>query len=179
MAKLPFLNRWEVLTGAPCSGKTAVIEALSRRGYRTVPETARAHVASQLAKGIPLAEIRRDRLAFERAILKDKVALEQDLPPESLIFFDRGIPDSIAYYRLSGLDPSEPLEYAKKSAYHTVFLLDRLPIREDDVRKEGEETAGTIERLLVESYEGLGYRLIRIPVLPVPERTDLILQHLE
>jgi len=179
MANMGTGNRWMVLTGAPCSGKTSVIEELHLRGYRIIPESARAYLEAQLALGVSPEEVFRDRLSFERRILMDKVAAEKNLDPGALIFFDRGIPDSIAYFRLSHLDTAEPLACARKSSYHTIFLLERLPTLPDAVRKEAPETARAIEQLLVESYEGLGHTLVRIPVMTVSERADAILEHLK
>jgi len=170
---------WHVLTGAPCSGKTAVINELARRGFGVVHETARAHIEDKLAQGLSLEEIRRDEAAFEHLILERKLAIEKRLDPEKTVFFDRAVPDSIAYFRLAGLDASEPEAISIRVRYKKVYLLDRLPVRKDSVRSEDEKTAERIEALLIECYRGLGYPVIRIPVSSVFRRADLILKHLE
>ncbi|MBI5897255.1 MAG: ATP-binding protein, partial [Desulfobacterales bacterium] len=94
----PSTTRWQVITGAPCSGKTALIENLARRGHPVVPETARAYINLRLAQGLALSQIKADPLRFERSILLEKVALETALPKDRLVFMDRAIPDSVAYY---------------------------------------------------------------------------------
>jgi len=170
---------WCILTGAPCSGKTAVINELARRGYGVVHEAARAHIEGKLAEGFSLERIRRDEEAFEHLILEMKIAIEEKLDVEKTIFFDRAVPDSIAYFRLAGLDPSVPMARSGRVQYKKVFLLDRLPVRKDPVRREDEQSAQTIEKLLLECYRSLGYPVIRIPVSTVSKRADLILQHLE
>lgn len=170
---------WCVLTGAPCSGKTAVINELARRGYGVVHEAARAHIEAKLAEGLSLDRIRRDESAFENLILEKNAAIEEKLDREKTVFFDRAVPDSIAYFRLAGLDPSRPLALGRRMRYKSVFLLDRLPVRKDAVRKEDEQTARDIETLLMECYRELGYSMIRIPVCTVSRRADLILEHLE
>lgn len=172
-------TNWCVLTGAPCSGKTAVINELARRGYGVVHETARAHIEGKLAQGISLDRIRGDVAAFEHLILEKKVVIEEALDMEKTVFFDRAVPDSIAYFRLADLDPSKPMSLGRRVRYHKIFLLDRLPVRTDSARREDEQTAKDIEALLVECYRDLGYPMIRIPVLTVSKRADLILQHLE
>ena len=159
--------------------KNAVINELARRGYGVVHEVARAHIETQLASGLSLDQIRHDALSFERCILEKKVAIERKLAVGERFFFDRAVPDSIAYFRLAGLDPSEPIALSRRVHYKKVFLLDRLPVQEDRVRKEDEETAGAIETLLIECYRDLGYPPVRIPVATVPSRADAILQHLE
>jgi hypothetical protein len=70
----PIPTNWHVITGAPCSGKTAVIEALARQGYRIVPEIARSYIESRLACGATLNAIKADALAFESHILLGKIA---------------------------------------------------------------------------------------------------------
>jgi putative protein kinase ArgK-like GTPase of G3E family len=36
-------TKWHVITGAPCSGKTTLIDQLADKGFRTVTETARQY----------------------------------------------------------------------------------------------------------------------------------------
>ncbi|MFP4030570.1 MAG: AAA family ATPase [Desulfococcaceae bacterium] len=66
MSPSPISTRRIVSTGAPCSGKTTLLEALARRGFAVVPETARALIESELRQGRTLEQIRRDPLAFQR-----------------------------------------------------------------------------------------------------------------
>ena len=172
-------TRWYILTGAPCSGKTAVINELARRGYGVVHETARAHIEGKLAQGLSLDQIRRNELTFERLILEKKMAIEERLDGEKAVFFDRAVPDSIAYFRLADLDPAEPMAWSRRVRYKKIFLLERLPVKEDSVRKEDERTSMVIEALLLECYRGLGYSVIRVPVFAVSKRADLILEHLD
>lgn len=172
-------TNWHVITGAPCSGKTTVIRELECRGYSVVHEAARAHIEAKLAEGLILAQIRGDGLAFERRLLEEKAAIESKLEIRDTIFLDRAVPDSIAYFQLSGFDPTEPIAQSRRRLYRKVFLLDRLPAQKDAVRKEDDGTASRIESLLIDGYRGLGYSLIRIPVSPVTRRVDAILEHLE
>ncbi|MEJ2222165.1 MAG: AAA family ATPase [Desulfobacterales bacterium] len=39
-------THWSVITGAPCSGKTAVIHMLEQQGYTVIHEVARAYIDS-------------------------------------------------------------------------------------------------------------------------------------
>lgn len=169
-------NQWYVITGAPCSGKTSVIHELNKRGYDTVPETARAYIEKQLADGLTLAQIKADELAFERHVMFLKVANEVTRPPHRITFFDRAIPDSVAYFKLHGLDPSEPISLSRQATYNKVFLLDRLPFEKDSVRIEDDVTAEKLEVLLEEVYRNLGYPVFRVPVAPVDQRADVILE---
>ncbi|MCU0585309.1 MAG: ATP-binding protein [Desulfobacterales bacterium] len=168
-------TRWSVITGAPCSGKTAVIDELARRGRPVVPETARAVIDQELARGRRLEEIKADPAVFEGRIFRTKLALEGRLPPEEPLFLDRGLPDSIAYFTLEGLDPQEPRAHCLRIRYHRVFLFERLEFLKDPVRSENDDTAALIERLIEAAYTELGYSPVRVPVLRIPERAEYVL----
>lgn len=171
------VTRWQVITGAPCSGKTTLIQALARRGHRVVPETARAYIDLCLARGLTLPQIKTDPLGFEQRILLEKVALETSLPKDQLIFMDRAVPDSVAYYRFEGLDPAEPLRHSRSVRYETIFLMERLEFEQDAVRSENAEDAARLEVMLAEDYRALGYAVVRVPVMGIDERTEFILRH--
>ena len=171
-------TRWSVITGAPCSGKTAVIHLLEQQGYTVIHEVARAYIDAELAKGKTLSEIKADEWAFERHILMEKVRIESTLNKDEIIFFDRGIPDSIAYYELNGLDSSEPFQRSAAVCYRNIFLFESLRFARDTVRSEDKKTARQLNRLIEESYQSLGYDIIHVPVLSVEGRTEFVLKHL-
>ncbi len=172
-------TRWQVITGAPCSGKTTLIQALADRGLQVVPETARAYIDECLAGGLTLSQVKADPLAFEQKILLAKVALEAELPRDRLIFMDRAVPDSVAYYRFEGLDPTEPLRHSRKMRYETIFLLERLAFESDAVRSEDAQAAARLEVMLADCYHALGYAITRVPVMSVDERIGFILRHVD
>jgi predicted ATPase len=167
-----------VITGAPCSGKTTVISELEKRGFAVVHEAARALIESQLLAGRTLEQIRGDDLRFQQDILLLKLENEKRLSDTHPVFLDRGLPDSIAYYRLSGLDIGEPLARCREVRYNKVFFFERLALSTDSVRNEDEETARRLDRLIAHAYEMLDYNLIYVPVLPFRERTEFVLNNL-
>ena len=143
-----------------------------------VHEVARAYIDNELMKGKTLAEIKADEWAFERHILMEKVRIESRLEKDEIIFFDRGVPDSIAYYKLNGLDAIEPFQKSGEVRYQNVFLFERLRFLTDPVRSEDETTARRLNRLIKESYQSLGYDIIHVPLLSVEERTEFVLERL-
>ncbi len=171
-------TNWHVITGAPCSGKTTIIRALEALGRPVVHEAARAIIDAELAAGKTLCEIKSDLLGFQRGVLIRKRDEERSLDPGKEVFLDRGVPDSIAYYRLSGLDPAEPLHLSCEFRYRNIFLFERFRFQRDGVRSEDDAEATALDRLLGEAYESLGYRVVRVPVLPPRERLDFILSRL-
>jgi predicted ATPase len=170
------VSGWHVITGAPCSGKTTLLELLGKMGYSTVPEAARIIVDEEIKKGRKNEEMKSDMLSFQRAVLEFKVRSESDMPRDKAIFFDRGIPDSIAYYKLYGYSTREVLKFCGEKRYANIFLLNRLPFQKDYARVENDEIAARIEKLLFEAYTELGYEVVRIPIMPIEERLKMILK---
>ena len=102
----------------------ALIEKL---GYRVIPEAARVLIDEELAKGKTIEEIRKDERGFQRKVLAMKIKIENELSKDEIIFFDRAVPDSVAYYQISGLDPEEALNVCRRGQYSKVFLMEQLP----------------------------------------------------
>lgn len=170
---------WYVVTGAPSSGKTALIKELEKVGYRVIHEVARAYIEEQMEQGRSLKEIRADKQSFEKWILHAKIAIEAELPKDHVIVFDRAIPDSIAYFEIAGLDAKEAIKKSPRNRYKGVFLLDRLPYQVDHVRIEDNELAIRLDRSLEQSYRMLGYEVTRIGVMNLAARVKIVVEQIE
>lgn len=172
-------SNWYVITGGPSSGKTTVLKELAKLGYLIYPEAARVFIDQEMAKGKSLKEIRGDEAEFQKKILKIKIEVEKKAPRDKIVFFDRAIPDSIAYYQIVGLDSSEVLRFCQKGRYRKIFFLEQLPFENDYARVEDEETIKKLNKLLEESYQNLGYQVITIPAISVEERVRKILKEIK
>lgn len=174
------MTNWHVITGGPSSGKTTMIRLLAQRGYRTTIEHARHFIDTQRVTGKTVAEIRANQREFQRSVLMMQMKQEEALDPDELYFLDRALPDSLAYYRYLGLEPEpELLAALKTTSYRKVFALDLLPLTEDYARTESSVAQRQIHAMLIEVYEGLGYPVERVPVLPVEQRVEFILSRVE
>ncbi len=172
-------NNWYVLTGGPCSGKTTVLEALKKKGYTIFYEAARIFIDQELKKGNSLKKIRRDELVFQKKILRMKVKIEKALPKDEILFLERGIPDSFAYFKICGVEEDKELEKAlKKSNYKKVFLLELLDYKKDYARTENKRTAFKLEKALKESYQRLNIPVVKVPTMPLNKRVKYILNNL-
>jgi predicted ATPase len=170
--------QWYVLTGGPCAGKTTTISELERRGYPVSLEGARVFIEEGMAAGLTLDEIRTDPEWFENVVRK-QYAIEQALPKDKPAFLDRALPDSIAYYRLTGKAVDGILaEVLAKAHYRKVFLLDLVEFKNDEARNETPEQAMLIHGELREAYLGQGFEVVDVPVMSVAERADFILANL-
>jgi len=176
----PQRTEWIVITGAPSSGKTSVINDLKARGYDVQDEVAREYIEACISRGLSMQDIRADGgMDLQRQILRLKTAREAVLSPKETVFLDRGIPDSMTYFRLAGLDVGAAREAAAYFLYDAVFLFDRLPVVNDGVRIEDEVLASEIDQMLMRDYRSLGYDPVRVPVMPIAKRTDFILNFLQ
>jgi predicted ATPase len=172
-------NNWCTITGAPSSGKTTVIEALKRLGYRVVPESARAVLDERLAQGMSIEQARGSEDEFQERIFQHKLRLHAAEDPKSVSFFDRGMHDLLAYifyYRY----PRDPrIDKAMEDiSYNHVFLLEPLPdFVPEPARVEGPDFSTAITPLLHQAYSLYGMPPIRVPVMSVDDRVSFILSH--
>ena len=169
---------WYVITGSPSSGTTSTIKYLGKLGYYVIEEAARRIINEEIAKGKDVEEIRRNEGQFQKRVFKRKLELLEVATRDKIVFFDKGIPDSLAYYEMNGLELTEVLNHCQEKLYRKVFFLERLPYRKDYARIEDEDTSERIEQLSRKWYVLLGYVVISIPVFSVRERANMILSYI-
>lgn len=172
------MNNWYVLTGGPSSGKTTTIKLLEKKGYVVQHELARAYIDQEMSKGNTLQEIRKNEKVFQDNILRLKIESEKKFRKDTIVFFDRGIPDTVAYYELLHIPRDNILKTAlKNSSYKKIFLFESLPYIKDYARTETPEESLLIEQLLEKSYKKLNMPIIKVPVASVEERLQFILDN--
>ncbi len=172
-------TNWHVITGAPCSGKTTLIDQLAGKGFQTVPETARQCFEREVARGRTLDEIREIGVALQRGINDMQLGIERGLRAIDVAFLDRALPDSLAFNRVFGLNPNEVLLECFRHRYASVFILDRLPVRRKmALGPEDDAAASFLDEWLARDYSALGYSVVRVPVLSPQERLVFVLERL-
>jgi len=168
-----------VITGGPGTGKTTIINELSKNGFacmeeisRQITKMARKNGTEQLFLKEPLLF---SKLLLEGRVTQYKKALKKD---KKFVFFDRGIPDVHAYMNYMGI--KYPKIYEKKSKenfYDVVFLMP--PWKEiyitDNERYESFEQSLAIHNHLNNTYKSLGYKPIEVLFGDVKQRVDFIL----
>ncbi|MBI2545153.1 MAG: ATP-binding protein [Candidatus Aenigmarchaeota archaeon] len=173
MKKVP---NWYVITGGPNSGKTTIINYFTGLGYYTVPEYARMLIEKEKKNG---NDVRRHEFKFQHQVLKGKLKLEKKAPKNKTVFFDRGIPDSIAYFHFLKMGVPMGLKFESKDRYKKVFILDMLPYRKDSARVESKKEAKEIHAWIKKIYKNLGYKIIRVRVMPIEDRVKFILKYVK
>lgn len=174
MSKVP---EWYVITGGPNSGKTTIIKRLRMLGYKTVPEYARLFINRKMKNGEEIGDIRGNARAFQNKIMKLKISMDTRVPKNKIVFFDRGIPDLLAYYRFLKIRPPKIAERLGKNRYKKIFLLHMVPYKTDYARNETKSDALTIHHLINQAYKRMGYKIVKVPLMPVQKRVEFILSH--
>lgn len=169
---------WFVLTGAPSSGKTTTINRLSEIGFPVVREAARLYIERELATGKTLADIRGNEAEFQARVLNVKCTLEKEVPEDGIVFFDRGVVDSEAFFALRDTPRTPELEQALAHVhYGGVFLFEPLPLEDDHVRIETPEEQERMHELLKDAYTKKGMQPVLVPAGTLQERVAFILDH--
>ncbi len=168
---------WYVITGNVSSGKSTLIQELAIRGYQTVPESSRVLIDRYRANGVSAQELRKDEARFQKMVFELKLQVEKLLPKDKPVFLDRGLPDSIAYAQVCGLNPkifNDPLP----NRYRKIFFLEEVSFEQDYARVEDEQTRKKIGPLLLKAYQDLNYEVIHVPALVVEKRVLFILDRI-
>ena len=112
---------------------------------------------------------------FEWELRSYRQAEREDGP----VIFDRGLPDTIGYLRLEGLEaPAWMEEEAWRLRYHRrVFVAS--PWKEifgnDDERKQSWDVAVRTYEIMAELYAELGYELVELPRASVAQRAEFVI----
>ena len=171
-------TKWHVITGAPCSGKSTLINQLEEGGFKTAPEAARMYYEREMDTGRTMDEIRSDVVPLVNGIVGMTLEIERGLNVNEVIFLDRGYPDALGFIRQVGLNPDEYLPDCFHHRYASVILLDRFPAQQDGVRVEDDAASEYLDEWHERDYITLGYKVVRIPVMPPQERYAFFLEKL-
>ena len=170
------------LIGGPGTGKTTLINALKTKGYSCMEEISRQITLEAQEKGIEQLFLE-DPLMFSEQLLigRQKQFIEADLIQQEVVFFDRGLPDVVAY--LDYLKSSYPDSFktiCSQHNYDAVYILNpwKAIYEQDNERYETFEQGLILHDYLVKTYTAYGYQIIDTPFGTVEERVEFILNHL-
>ena len=155
-----------VITGGPGSGKSTLIGGLEKAGYYCSAEISRKVIKAEVARGsdcLPWMDI----ACFSDKVIAEMTNAWKASEENNLTFFDRGIPDVIAYLNIAGLPVPE--SYHSDLFLHPyekqVFILP--PWKDiyvnDSERWQSFEEATAIYHSIRETYTGFGFELIELP----------------
>lgn len=167
-----------VISGGPGAGKTTLLAALRRAGFAASGEVSRRLIREQVARGSGLVPWQ-DLAGFAELALARMVARHRQAARRGgVTFFDRGIPDIIAYLAVAGL-PVPPAYYAAAAAHRyqsQVFLAP--PWAEiyvnDAERWQTFAEAEALYQALRHTYQQLGFTVVELPRAPVAARVAFV-----
>jgi len=179
-----------VITGGPSTGKTAVIEVLEQKGYHCLEEVIRAMTMAKKVEesGLvfetnPIVSVT-DPMAFNQMILDARVAQYKSTLGSSnkYVFFDRGIPDVLAYMDCFNQEYDDSFKVACSThRYDLIFLMP--PWKDihvvDNERFESFEESQRVNACLENSYSSFGYAIEIVPKDTILNRVDFILERIK
>lgn len=172
-----------VISGGPGSGKTTVLLELERLGYAHAPEVARRIIQEQMQTGgtaLPWS----DRQAYAELMLVRSIdSYLAHTPASKLMFSDRGIPDTLCYARLIGLeDTGRILRSCFEYRYAPLVFLappwQKIYETDSERRQDFAEAERTFEQM-ASVYQECGYELSYLPKISPQERAQFILLKIE
>tara|TARA_Y100000385_G_scaffold291948_1_gene374469 strand:- start:13932 stop:14462 length:531 start_codon:yes stop_codon:yes gene_type:complete len=170
-----------VISGAPGTGKTSVIDKLLLDGSICHPEMSRDIISAQLAINGNITPWQ-DLNKFTELVIQKRT--EQFHSANShLEYYDRSVIDSFAYLLKDNLKiKAQWNSLAKNNRYYKkVFIAPpwKKIYKKDTERQEDFETAKQIHSFLLRAYEMFEYQVIILPKTNVHARIEFIKNQIE
>ena len=179
-----------VITGGPGTGKTSIVNSLMNMGFTCFEEIIRSLTSAAKDQEIqseyrsnPLVFVK-DPHDFNTRLLQGRIEQYHsgNSHETSFVFYDRGIPDVLAYMNYFEQAYTPYFEQAcKELRYDEVILLPpwKEIYRVDEERFETFEEAVAIHGHLEKTYLELGYGPVMVPKGSINERTEFIIEALK
>jgi predicted ATPase len=175
-----------ILTGAPGSGKTAVLRLLEVGGHPVVEEAATDVIALGHALGQPEPWQERDFIGRVLALQRrrqESARAGAGAGDGAVVFFDRSPVCTLALSRYLGVSPSQVLagevdRAMAEGGYETTafFIRNQGFVQATAARRISFEGSLRFEAIHEQAYTELGFRLVEVPAGPLADRVALIRQ---
>lgn len=175
-----------VITGGPGTGKTSIINELKKKNFHCFDEIIRALTLAAKKESDSTTHISNpiafvdDPMLFNTNLINGRIEqfIQAKTLEKSISFFDRGIPDVLAYMSFFNQKYGDHFTNAcSKHTYNHVFLLPpwKAIYRSDNERFETFDESQKIHIQLKQTYTSFGYKIIDVPFGTIKDRTDYIL----
>ena len=171
-----------IISGAPGTGKTTIINALKKKDHYCAEEISRELIAEQISIGGNILPSK-DQIAFENKIAHRRYKQYLDSPDNCICFFDRSSVDCVAYLNNNKLESTSQINQIIENCIFnkTVFYT---PVWEeiyknDRERQESFDQSIKIDKHLKDSYIKFGYTIIEIPKTTLDKRVNFILAQIK
>jgi predicted ATPase len=175
-------DRFVILTGGMACGKTTLVNALERAGFAGSLEAGRGIIEDQVTIGGPVVPWQDPSIFAEMMLSWEMRSYHAARKRTGIVFFDRGVPDVLGYYRVMGLPvPKHVVKAVAEFRYnHRVFIAPPWhEIFEGDRTRTHSfgKTMRTYEAM-IETYTECGYELIELPRLTVDQRVRFVIDNM-
>ena len=168
-----------VLTGAPGSGKTALLRLLEQAGHAVVEEAATDVIALEHALGEPDPSARPE---FADRVVALQRQRQLSAPPGTMtVFFDRSPVCTLALARFLGRPVSAllaaELERVTREAIYAravFFVRNQGFVTRTAARRISFADSLAFEKVHEQAYRELGFELIEVPAAPLTDRAALV-----
>ena len=173
-----------VITGGPGVGKTTLLNALEKKGFSVVMEDARRIIQEQIqtdGEGLPW----KNKTYYAQLMLATSLETYQrtiDETSSNIVFFDRGILDTICYMKMENISISEEMNtlinvhpYNRK-----VFILppwEEIYVTDNERKQTWDEAVKTFD-IMKQTYLEYGYEVVEVPKSSVGQRCKFIVGHI-
>lgn len=164
-----------VLTGAPGAGKSTLLDAAAAAGIMTSPEVARELL--QVPGGMELRAS--NPQGFAQAMLEAHIReFERFKDAPGPVVFDRGFPDVVGFYLLTGRHVPAELDRVCWEMRYAGPILRAPPwaviYRQDAERIQTWEEAVQSDEAVTAAWRRYGYDLIDLPLANVDDRLGFL-----
>lgn len=174
-----------IISGGPGSGKSTLLEALRADGFYCVGEASRQLIQQQVSVSsqcLPWIDL----VCFAKLALVRMMADYEQASVQAngvLSFFDRGIPDIIAYLQVGGLPVDDSFYQAIQTCAYQPLIFMTPPWQaiyvNDAERWQTFDEATALHKALVDTYQSLNFTVIELPKASVDERVAFVLSTID
>ena len=169
-----------LITGGPGSGKTTLINELRKRKFECREEIVRNLTLKGKNNGNDQLFLNKP-LEFSKSIMKLRIQQFYKKSKNTLVFFDRGVHEIVAYLNFINFeDHNDLLNQCRNIKYDSIFVLkpwEEIYTR-DNCRYESYKESVKIFEEILKIYQYLKMEVKIIERNTVQKRIDIILNHL-
>ena len=171
-----------VITGGPGTGKTSIIESLEKMNFNVFNESSR-EVTKKYKNNDSEQYFLSNPIEFSNILMDKRMKQfeEGSKNKNDYFFYDRGIPDVLAYLNFKKIEyKSSMMKEILKFNYDTIFIAEPWEViyTNDSERYETYNELLEIDFHIKKIYKQLGYNIIFLPKKSVKDRVTFILETL-
>ncbi|MGB0218569.1 MAG: AAA family ATPase [Sinimarinibacterium flocculans] len=170
-----------MLSGAPSSGKSTVLDLVGRAGVATQEEQARLYFTEELRRLGSNGLTTIDPERFVRDIFQMNQQTHECVDRNEVVVFDRSLVDVVAFALLDGVPVDTMIPQCAHYRFALALIFDPVSAEDDDpVRYHPHDQRLQIEIACEKLYEALGARVVRVPVFTTTaQRAAMVLKEIE